>query len=123
LLPIYRKKQRKPQPEYLVAQFQYNKSDDPPRRNLKTTGRWHKKGRTEQSGYQFKYRTPLQNCPVNHLCTRAGREIDREVCRGVEENNKRYQENPVPNGRRLTNIFGTIKNNGVTITNLTGLEK
>jgi hypothetical protein len=26
-----------------------------PRRNLKTTGRWHKKsGRTEQSGYQFK---------------------------------------------------------------------
>jgi hypothetical protein len=51
------------------------------------------------------------------------RNRQRKYARGVEENNKRYQENPVPNGRRLTNIFGTIKKNGVTITNLTGLEK
>jgi hypothetical protein len=41
--------------------------------------------------------TRLQNCPVNHLCTSrpAGREIDRsQYAQGVEENNKRYQENP-----------------------------
>jgi hypothetical protein len=38
-----------------------------PRRNLKTTGRWHKKsGRTEQSGYQFKNTEhPLAKIPVN----------------------------------------------------------
>jgi hypothetical protein len=35
---------------------------------------------------------------------------------GVEENNKRYQENPVPNATRDKHIFGTIKDNGVTIT-------
>jgi hypothetical protein len=67
---------------------------------IKTTGRWHKKsGRTEQSGYQFKkYRSPAcKQCPVKHLCTSrpAGREIDRsKYAQDVEENNKRYQENP-----------------------------
>jgi hypothetical protein len=55
-----------------------------PRRNFKTTGRWHKKSRTEQSGYQFKkYRTQPAGKPVKHLCTSrpAGREIDRYAVR------------------------------------------
>jgi hypothetical protein len=81
-----------------------------PRRNLKTTEDGTRKG-TEQSGYQFKkYRTPAcKNCPVNHLCTSrtAGREIDRsEYADAVEENNKRYQENPqLCTRQRLTNIY------------------
>jgi hypothetical protein len=93
-----------------------------PRRNLKTTEDGTRKA-VEQSGYQFKkYRTPAcKNCPVNHLCTSrpAGREIDRsQYAQGVEEN-KRYQENPqLYRTRQEINehIFGTIKDNGVTIT-------
>jgi transposase len=125
------------QPDYLVAKFIYNKADDtytcPQGATLKTTGRWHKKsGRTEQSGYQFKkYRTPsCKECPVKHLCTArpAGREIDRsEYASAVEENNKRYQENPqLYRTRQEINehIFGTIKRQwGYNHTNLTGLEK
>jgi hypothetical protein len=68
-----------------------------PRRNLKTTGRWHKK-RKEQSGYQFteirlqKLSSKTIYAPVEQ---QEGREIDRsEYAQGVEENNKRYQENP-----------------------------
>ena len=132
-----RSKESATQPEYLVAQFQYNKSEDtytcPQGEILKTTGRWHKKsGRTEQSGYQFKkYRTPAcKDCPVKHLCTArpAGREIDRsEYADAVEENNKRYQENPqLYRTRQEINehIFGTIKRQwGYNHTNLTGLEK
>jgi transposase len=124
-------------PEYLVAKFTYNKADDtytcPQGATLKTTGRWHKKtGRTEQSGYQFKkYRTPsCKECPVKHLCTSrtGGREIDRsEYASAVEENNKRYQENPqLYRTRQEINehIFGTIKRQwGYNHTNLTGLEK
>jgi hypothetical protein len=92
------------EPDYLVAKFIYNKTDDsytcPNGETLKTTGRWHKKSwRTEQSGYQFKKnRTPAcREYPVKNLCTArpAGREIDRsEYAQGVEKNNKRYQENP-----------------------------
>jgi transposase len=125
------------QPDYLVAKFIYNKADDtytcPQGEILKTTGRWHKKsGRTEQSGYQFKkYRTPsCKECPVKHLCTArpAGREIDRsEYASAVEENNKRYRENPqLYRTRQEINehIFGTIKRQwGYNHTNLTGLEK
>jgi len=125
------------QPAYLVAKFQYNKIDDsytcPQGKILKTTGRWHKKsGRTEQSGYQFKkYRTSsCKECPVKHLCTSrtGGREIDRsEYADAVEENNKRYQENPqLYRTRQEINehIFGTIKRQwGYNHTNLTGLEK
>ena len=132
-----RSKESVTQPEYLVAQFQYNKSDDtykcPQGETLKTTARWHKKsGRTEQSGYQFKkYRTSAcKECPVKHLCTSrtAGREIDRsEYADAVEENNKRYQENPqLYRTRQEINehIFGTIKRQwGYNHTNLTGLEK
>ena len=132
-----RSKESTIQPEYLVAQFQYNKFDDtyrcPQGEILKTTGRWHKKsGRTEQSGYQFKkYRTPTcKECPVKHLCTSrtTGREIDRsEYADAVEENNKRYQENPqLYRTRQEINehIFGTIKRQwGYNHTNLTGLEK
>lgn len=125
------------QPDYLVAKFIYNKVDDtytcPQGETLKTTGRWHKKsGRTEQSSYQFKkYRTPgCKVCSVKHLCTArpAGREIDRsEYASAVEENNKRYQENPqLYRTRQEINehIFGTIKRQwGYNHTNLTGLEK
>jgi hypothetical protein len=125
------------QPHYLVAKFIYNKIDDtyicPQGETLKTTGRWHKKsGRTEQSSYQFKkYRTPAcRECPVKHLCTArpAGREIDRsQYAQAVEENNKRYQENPqLYRTRQEINehIFGTIKRQwGYNHTNLTGLEK
>ena len=125
------------QPDYLVAQFTYNREDDtyrcPQGGTLKTTGRWHKKtGRTEQSGYQFKkYRTPAcKACPVKHLCTSrtGGREIDRsEYADAVEENNQRYRENPqLYRTRQEINehIFGTIKRQwGYNHTNLTGLEK
>ena len=132
-----RSKESVTQPEYLVAQFQYNKADDtytcPQGETLKTTGRWHKKsGRTEQSGYQFKkYRTSAcKECPVKHLCTSrtGGREIDRsEYADAIEENNKRYQENPqLYRTRQEINehIFGTIKRQwGYNHTNLIGLEK
>jgi hypothetical protein len=46
-------------------------------------------------------------------------EIDQtQYAQGVEENNKRYQENPLYRTRQEINehIFGTIKDNGVTIT-------
>jgi len=125
------------QPDYLVAKFSYNEADDtytcPQGETLKTTGRWHKKtGRTENSGYQFKkYRTPAcKECPVKHLCTArpAGREIDRsEYANAVEENNKRYQDNPQLYRKRQEineHIFGTIKRLwGYNHTNLTGLTK
>ena len=67
---------------------------------------------------------------VKHLCTArpAGREIDRsQYAQAVEENNKRYQENPqLYRTRQEINehIFGTIKRQwGYNHTNLTGLEK
>jgi hypothetical protein len=80
-----------------------------------------KSGRTEQSGYQFKKpNTRLQKCPVNHLCTR-----EQQVEKLTEANM------PMP-WKKTTNainpqlyrtrqeinehIFGTIKDNGVTIT-------
>jgi hypothetical protein len=58
-----RSKESVTQPEYLVAQFQYNKSDDtytcPQGEILKPREDGTRSGRTEQSGYQFKkYRTP-----------------------------------------------------------------
>jgi len=125
------------QPDYFVSKFKYNKEDDsyicPQGETLKTTGRWHKKtGRTENNGYQFKkYRTPAcKECPVKPLCTSrtGGREIDRsEYADAVEENNKRYQENPQLYRKRQEineHIFGTIKRQwGYNHTNLTGLEK
>jgi hypothetical protein len=68
--------------------------------------------------------------PVKQLCTArpAGREIDwSQYARGVEENNKRYQENPqLYRTRQEINehIFGNIKRQwGYNHTNLTGLEK
>ena len=132
-----RSKESATQPEYLVAQFQSNQTEDtdtcPQGEILKTTGRWpNTSGRTEQRGYHFnKHRTPAcKDCPVKHLCTAspAGREIDRsEYADAVEENNKRYQENPqLYRTRQEINehIFGTIKRQwGYNHTNLTGLEK
>jgi len=125
------------QPDYFVSKFVYNKNQDtytcPQGETLKTTGSWHKKtGRTENSGYQFKkYRTPsCKECSVKHLCTSrtGGREIDRsQYADAVEENNKRYQENPQLYRKRQEineHIFGTIKRQwGYNHTNLKGLEK
>jgi len=121
--------------DYLVAQFQYNQDTDtytcPQGETLKTTGSWHKKT-TDRDSYNFKkYRTPkCKECPVKHLCTSraAGREIDRsQYAQAVEENNKRYQENPqLYRTRQEINehIFGTIKRQwSYNHTNLTGLEK
>ncbi|SHG61981.1 Transposase DDE domain-containing protein, partial [Flavobacterium micromati] len=87
---------------------------------------------SESSGYKFKkYRTPdCKECPMKDLCTSrtGGREIDRsQYADAVEENNKRYQENPqLYRTRQEINehIFGTIKRQwGYNHTNLTGLEK
>lgn len=121
--------------DYLVAQFQYNQDTDtytcPQGETLKTTGSWHKKT-TDRDSYNFKkYRTPkCKECPVKFLCTSraAGREIDRsQYADAVEENNKRYHENPQLYRKRQEineHIFGTIKRQwGYNHTNLTGLEK
>jgi adenine-specific DNA glycosylase len=78
-----------------------------------------------------KYRTPAcKTCPVKSQCTSrtGGREIDRsEYADAVEENNKRYHENPQLYRKRQEineHIFGTIKRQwGYNYTNLTGLEK
>nr|WP_315190022.1 IS1182 family transposase [uncultured Flavobacterium sp.] len=125
------------QPEYFVTKFIYNKAQNtyacPQGETLTTTGSWHKKtGRTAESGYMFqKYRTPAcKTCPVKSQCTSrtGGREIDRsEYADAVEENNKRYHENPQLYRKRQEineHIFGTIKRQwGYNYTNLTGLEK
>ena len=125
------------QPEYFVSNFTYNKEQNtytcPQGKTLTTTGRWHKKtGRTQQSGYEFqKYRTPeCKTCPVKDLCTsrKGGREIDRsQYATAVEENHKRYKENPQLYRKRQEineHIFGTIKRKwGYNHTNLIGLEK
>ena len=121
--------------EYLVSNFQYDQITDsytcPQGVILKTTGRWHKKSSSKES-YEFKkYRTQkCKECPVKHLCTSraAGREIDRsQYADAVEENNKRYHENPQLYRKRQEineHIFGTIKRQwGYNHTNLTGLEK
>ncbi|MFV8356806.1 transposase, partial [Flavobacterium sp. XS1P32] len=121
--------------DYLVAQFQYHQDTDtytcPQGETLKTTGSWHKKT-TDRDSYNFKkYRTPkCKACPVKHLCTSraSGREIDRsQYADAVEENNKRYHENPQLYRKRQEineHIFGTIKRQwGYNHTNLTGLEK
>ena len=125
------------QPDYLVAKFTYNKEANtytcPQGQTLTTTGSWHKKtGRTEEGGYQFqKYRTPAcKTCPVKDQCTsrKGGREIDRsQYADAVEENNKRYQDNPQLYRKRQEineHIFGTIKRKwGYNYTDLIGLEK
>ena len=121
--------------DYLVAKFQYNQDTDtytcPQGETLQTTGSWHKKT-TDRDSYNFnKYRTPkCKECPVKQLCTSrtSGREIDRsQYADAVEENNKRYHENPQLYRKRQEineHIFGTIKRQwGYNHTNLTGLEK
>jgi hypothetical protein len=79
-----------------------------------------KSGRTEQSGYQFKNTEhPLAKCPVN-ICTSrtAGREIDRSSMRKALKKITNAIKNPQLYRTRQINehIFGTIKDNGVTIT-------
>jgi transposase len=121
--------------DYLAARFRYDKTTDtytcPQGETLQTTGSWHKKT-TDKDSYNFKkYRTSkCKECPVKHLCTSraAGREIDRsQYADAVEENNKRYAENPQLYRKRQEineHIFGTIKRQwGYNHTNLTGLEK
>jgi hypothetical protein len=83
----------------------------PPRRNFKTTGRWHKKsGRTEQSGYQFKIQPNLQECPVKHLCTArpAGREsIDQYAQELKKITNAIRKPNYTERQEINEHIFGT----------------
>jgi hypothetical protein len=108
----------------LVAKFKYNENDSytSPRRNLRTTGRWHKKsGRTEKVVINLKIQNPsLPGMSVKHLCTArpAGREIDRsQYAQAVEENNKRSGNPQLYRTRQETKrTFGTIKDNGVIIT-------
>jgi Transposase DDE domain len=125
------------QPDYFVSKFIYNKEANsytcPQGQTLTTTGSWHKKTRDgENTSYLFqKYRTPAcKTCPVKDLCTsrKGGREIDRsQYADAVEENNKRYKENPQLYRKRQEineHIFGTIKRKwGYNYTNLIGLEK
>jgi transposase len=125
------------QPEYFVSKFIYNKQANsytcPQGQTLTTTGSWHKKTRDgENTSYLFqKYRTPAcKTCPVKDLCTsrKGGREIDRsQYADAVEENNKRYKDNPQLYRKRQEineHIFGTIKRKwGYNYTNLIGLEK
>ena len=121
--------------DYLISKFQYDHTTDtytcPQGETLTTTGSWHKKT-TDRESYEFKrYRTPkCRVCPVKYLCTSrmAGRDIDRsQYADAVEENNKRYRENPQLYRKRQEineHIFGTIKRQwGYNHTNLTGLEK
>ena len=120
---------------YLISKFQYDPITDtytcPQGETLKTTGHWHKKT-TDRENYKFKrYRTPkCRECPVKHLCTSrmAGRDMDRsQYADALEENNKRYHENPQLYRKRQEineHIFGTIKRQWVyNHTNLIGLEK
>jgi hypothetical protein len=87
------------QPDYLVVNLNTMQKTTiylSPRRNFKTTGRWHKKSGQNKAGINLKYRTlACKQCPVQHCTTRpAGREIDRAVTRKALKKNKRYQENP-----------------------------
>jgi hypothetical protein len=102
-----------------------------PRRNLKTTEDGTRKA-VELSKAVISSRNTEhqpQNCPVNHLCTSrtAGREIDRsQYAQGVEENNKRYQENPqlYRTRQEINEHIRYYKRQwGYNHTNLTGLEK
>jgi hypothetical protein len=86
----------------------------PPRRNFKTTGRWHKKWANRTKRYQFKkYRTPCRMSVKNiFVPLQTSRKRNRSDSTQVEENNKRYQENPqLYRTRQEINehIFGTIK--------------
>jgi transposase len=87
---------------YLISKFQYDPITDtytcPQGETLTTTGSWHKKT-TNRDSYEFKrYRTPkCRECTVKQLFTSrmTGRDIDRsQYADAVEENNKRYHENP-----------------------------
>lgn len=123
-------------PSYLVTQFVYNKEEDtyscPAGETLRTIGTWHNKSREGRDLKFKKYRTPkCKQCAVKHLCTgraKGGREIERsEFAEAIEENNKRYKENPALYRTRQEineHIFGTVKRQwGYNHTNLRGLEK
>jgi hypothetical protein len=79
-------------------------------------------GEQNKAGINLK-NTELQPCKMSrkHLCT-VDQQVEKSIgasTQGVEENNKRYQENPqLYRTRQEINehIFGTIKDNGVTIT-------
>jgi hypothetical protein len=113
-----------------VAQFQYNKLTIPymsPRRNFKNYGRWHKKsGRTEQSGINLR-NTAHQPAKMSSKTFCTEQQVEKSIgkyAQGVEENNKRYQENPqLYRTTRDKRTSGTIKDNGVTITQFNGTRK
>jgi hypothetical protein len=78
-------------------------------------------GRTEQSGYQFKNDTRLQKLSSKPFCTSrtAGREIDRSEYAMPLKKKQTLSGKPaiIPNSQEINeHIFGTIKDNGVTIT-------
>jgi hypothetical protein len=112
-----------------LAQFQYNQDTDTytcPGETLKP-GSWHKKPPIE-TAIILKIPNPkCKACPVKHLCTVEHQAENRpKYADAVEENNKRYHENPQLYRRQEINehIFGTIKRQwGYNHTNLTGLEK
>jgi hypothetical protein len=126
LLPILRKKQRKCYSTRIFgSSISVNKSDDtytcPQGEILKPREDGTRKAVELSKAVISSIPNTCKNCPVNHLCTSrtAGREIDRNEYADAVENNKRYQENPqLYRTRQEINehIFGTIKDNGVTIT-------
>jgi hypothetical protein len=62
---------------------------------------------------------PLAKCPVNHLCTSrtAGREIDRSRYADALKKTNAIRKIRNYTTRQINeHIFGTIKDNGVTIT-------
>jgi hypothetical protein len=69
-----------------------------PRRNFKTTGRWHKKsGEQNKAGINLKKITPSLPEMSQNTFVRLDQQEEKSIgasTQGVEENNKRYQENP-----------------------------
>jgi hypothetical protein len=124
-LPILRQEEAKKvtQPEYLVAQFQYNKLTIIHVPKEKTTGRWHKKSvEQKRLSVQEIPNPPKLSSKTIYAPVDQQEEKSIEPVWQVEENNKRYQENPhyTERQRDKRNIFGTIKDNGVTITQFNG---
>jgi hypothetical protein len=112
----------------LVAQFQYNQDTDtycPQGETLKPQAVGIRKPPIE-TAIILKIPNPkMQSMSVKHLCTSraSGREDRSQYADAVEENNKRYHENPQLYRKRQEineHIFGTIKRQwGYNHTNLT----
>jgi hypothetical protein len=109
----------------LVAQFQYNKSDDtytcPQGEILKPREDGTRKA-VELSKAVISSRNthPCKKCPVNHLCTSrtAGRELTEAnmPMPWKKQQTLSGKSAIIPHAAENEHIFGTIKDNGVTIT-------